>query len=66
MTAGAITVADTATTANSRIFAWTHTLGTITVPASYYISARSAGTSFTITSSQATDTSTVDYVVIEP
>lgn len=66
MTAGSITVADTATTANTRYTFTARTLGTITLPTSYYASARSAGVSFTIVSAQITDTSTVDWVAYEP
>jgi hypothetical protein len=64
MTGGTVTVADTATTATSRYVFSTHALGTITAPAAYMTTTRTAGTSFVITSSQATDTSTVDYIAI--
>lgn len=64
LTAGSITVATTAITANSLVFFTTHTLGTVPVPQSYRVSARTAGTSFTIQSSGGTDTSTVDYWII--
>lgn len=61
---GTVTVNTTAVTANSRIFLTTQTLGgTIGVQ---YISARSAGTSFTITSASGTDTSTVAWLIVEP
>lgn len=63
---GASTVTDAGCTANTRYFFTTHTLGTITVPGSYYASTRTASTSFVITSSQPTDTSTVDWMAIEP
>jgi hypothetical protein len=64
MTAGAVTVANTSVTANSIIFAVPAVLGTVTVPSAYYISAKVAGTSFTITSSAPTDTSTWNYWII--
>lgn len=61
---GTITVNNTKVTANSRIFltiqAAGGTLGSV------YISARVAGTSFTITSSSALDTSAVAWFIIEP
>lgn len=64
--AGTTTVSDTATTANTRYFFSVHTLGTITVPTDYYVSTRNAGTSFVISSAMVTDTSTLDYLAIEP
>lgn len=64
MTAGTVTVANTSVTASSKIFAYPAALGTVTVPLAYYISAISAGTSFTITSQDATDTSTWNYWII--
>jgi hypothetical protein len=64
MTAGSVVVATTAITANSLVFFTTHTLGTVTAPQAYYVSARTPGTSFTITSADATDTSTVDYLIL--
>lgn len=61
---GTVTVNNTKITANTRIFLTTQTLGgTIGVQ---YISARSAGTSFTITSTSGADTSTVAWLLIEP
>lgn len=66
--AGAATtvVANTSVTANSRIFLSTQALGTVTAASTLSVSARSAGTSFTVTPSQATDTSTVAYEIFEP
>lgn len=66
LVAGTVSVTDTGATANTRYFFTTHTIGTITLPGSYYASARSVGASFTLTSSQITDTSTVDWVAVEP
>lgn len=66
MTLGAVTVTDTGCTANTRYFFSAHTLGTISIPGGYYTSTRNAGTSFVITSSQATETSTIDWMAIEP
>ena len=64
MTAGSVIVSTTAITANSLVFFTTNALGTITVPQAYRVSARTPGVSFTIQSSSATDTSTVDYWII--
>ena len=66
LSGGTLVVSDAGATANTRYFFSTHALGTIILPAAYYASARSAGVSFTILSNQATDTSTVDWMAIEP
>lgn len=64
LTTGAVTVSETTTTANSRIFLTSQvdggTVGFLRV------SARTASTSFTITSSSAIDTSTVAWMMVEP
>ena len=61
---GTILVANTTVTANTRIFlSHANTSGTL---GHLHISARVAGTSFTITSSSGTDTSTVNWLLIEP
>lgn len=64
LVAGTLVVANTSIKSTSFVFFATHTLGTVTVPQSYRISARTANVSFTIQSSDATDTSTVDYWII--
>lgn len=58
-------VANTSVTATSRIFLSTQTLGTVTAASTLAVSARTAGTSFTVTPSQATDTSVVAYELFE-
>lgn len=63
---GTVTVNTTKVTANSRIFLTVQSLGTITVPKAVAVTARSAGTSFTITSADATDTSVVAWLLVEP
>jgi hypothetical protein len=64
LVAGTVTVSTTAVTASSRIFTTIQTAGgTVGV---HYISARSAGTSFTVTSSSASDTSTIAWHLFEP
>ena len=64
LSGGTVTVSNTSVTANSRIFLTIQspggTLGTV------YVSARSAGTSFTISSSSVIDTSVVAYQIFEP
>lgn len=66
MVLGTVTVTDTGCTANTRYFFSAHTLGTISIPGGYYASTRNVGTSFVISSSQATETSTIDWMAIEP
>ncbi len=63
---GTVVVSTTAVGANSRIQLTGQNLGTITVPAAYAVSARTAGTSFTILSSNALDTSSVAWVILDP
>lgn len=63
LVAGTVTVNNTSVTANTRIFLSRSTTGGTTGDLSYTIS---ASTSFTINSSSATDTSTVNWLLIEP
>lgn len=63
---GTATVSNTNVTANSRIFLTAQSLGTVAVASALAITARVAGTSFTITASVATDTSVVAYEIVEP
>lgn len=64
LVAGEAVVSNTAVTANSRIFLTSQDDGG--TPGFLRVSTRTAGTSFTITSSSATDTSTVAYQIFEP
>jgi len=64
LVAGTVTVANTAVTANSRILLTSNVDGG--TPGFVRVSARVAGTSFTITSSSGTDTSTIAYEIFEP
>lgn len=64
LVAGSSVVANTAVTANSRIFLTSQVDGG--TPGFLRVSARTAGTSFTITSSNAADISTVAYEIFEP
>jgi hypothetical protein len=63
---GTVVVATTAVTAVSRIFLAGQSLGTVTVPSSLTVSARTPATSFTILASQVTDTSVVAWQIVEP
>lgn len=66
LVAGTVVVATTKVTANSRIQLTAQVLGTVTVPKAIAVTARTAATSFTITSADATDTSTVAWQIVEP
>lgn len=66
LSAGTATVSTALVTANSRIFLTAQILGTITGGVGLAISARTAGTSFTIKSENALDTSTVAWLIFEP
>lgn len=65
LSSGTITVNTTAVTATSRIFL-TINGGTLTNVGTPYVSARSAGNSFTITSTNGSDASNVAWLIIEP
>jgi hypothetical protein len=64
LAAGTVTVADTSVTASSRIFLTVQSPGG--TAGFLVVSARTAGTSFTILSSSGTDTSVVGYEIFEP
>lgn len=64
LTAGSVVVSNTRVTATSRIFLTSQLDGG--TPGWLRVSARTTGTSFTITSSSNTDTSTVAYLIAEP
>jgi hypothetical protein len=64
LSAGLAVVANTSVTANSRVFLISQVDGG--TPGFLRVSARTPGTSFTITSSSGTDTSTVAYEICEP
>jgi hypothetical protein len=66
LVAGTVTVNTTAVTANSRIQLTVQSLGTVAAPKAIAVTARTAATSFTITSADATDTSVVAWTIIEP
>jgi hypothetical protein len=64
LVAGTKVVSNTSVTANSRIFVTSQVDGG--APGFLRISARTAGVSFTVTSSSGTDTSTFAYEIFEP
>jgi hypothetical protein len=64
LVAGTVTVSNTAVTANSRILLTAQNTGGTAGELS--ISARTAGTSFTITSASGSDTRTIAWLILEP
>lgn len=66
LVAGTVTVSTTAVTSTSRIQLTIQSLGTVAVPQAIGVTARTAGTSFVITSAALTDTSVVAWVLFEP
>lgn len=64
LVAGTVVVSTTKVTANSRIFLTNQSLGG--TAGFLRVSARTAGTSFTILSSSGTDTSAVAWMIVEP
>lgn len=64
LSGGTVVVSTTKVTANSRIFLTNNTLGG--TAGFLRVSARTAGTSFTILSSNAADTSVIAWVLLEP
>jgi hypothetical protein len=66
LVAGTVVVNTTKVTANSRIFLTVQALGTVAVATPVAVTARTAATSFTITSSAITDTSVVAWLLMEP
>jgi hypothetical protein len=66
LSAGTVTVANSSVTANTRVMLSIQSLGTVTAPKASAVTARSNGTSFTITSADATDTSVVAWMLVEP
>lgn len=65
LVAGTVTVSNTSVTATSRIKLSIQSLGTVTSPMAIGVTARVAGTSFTITSSDNTDTSVIYWEINE-
>lgn len=64
LVAGTVAVSTTAVTANSRVFLTAQNTGG--TPGALRVSARTPGTSFTITSTSGTDTSAVAWWIVEP
>lgn len=63
---GTVVVSTTKVTANSRIQLTIQSLGTVTIPTTVGVTARTGGTSFTITSANVSDTSVIAWQIIEP
>ncbi len=66
LSGGTVTVNTTKVTANSRIYLEVQVLGTVSVPTMIGVTSRSAGTSFTITSANVVDTSSIAWLIMEP
>lgn len=64
LVAGTATVSTTAVIANSIILLTVASLGTVTAPQAMHVSAINAGVSFAITSADATDTSIVNWLIV--
>lgn len=64
LSGGTVTVSTTAVTANSIIFLTTQSPGTVADLGEHYIGTITAGTSFVITSTNASDNSTVGWLII--
>lgn len=64
LVAGSAVVATSAVTASSMVFLTCQDLGTVIIPSALCVSAKVASTSFTITASDATDTSTVAWFIV--
>lgn len=64
LVAGSAVVSTTAITNTSIVLLTNQALGTVVAPFPLAVTARTAGTSFTITSSDGTDTSTIGWVII--
>jgi hypothetical protein len=66
LSAGTVVISTTKVTASSRIQLTIQSLGTVSVPKAIGVTSRSAGTSFTITSADNTDTSSIAWMICEP
>jgi len=62
---GIAVVANTRVRANTRIQLTPQVIGTILLPAALGVTTRTAGTSFTVKSADATDTSTFAYLFVD-
>lgn len=63
---GTCTVSTTKVTTSSEIFLSVQSLGTVAVATPIAVTARTGATSFVITSSSATDTSVIAWMIVEP
>lgn len=65
LVAGVATISNTLVTVNSIIILTPQIIGTISLPRAVGVTSRIAGTSFTIKSADATDTSTIGWLIVE-
>ena len=65
LTAGTVNIANTSITANSKVFLQDTSSGALTNIGSLVVSSKTAGTGFTVKSTNVLDTSTFDYWVLE-
>lgn len=66
LSGGTVVVSTTAVTANSRIFLTQQTVSGVSVATAVAITARTAATSFTISSANVLDTSDIAWMIVEP
>lgn len=62
LSAGTVTIASTTVTASTRIFLTTNVLGTVTIPWAMAVTSRVPGVSFTVTSANPSDTSSIAWM----
>lgn len=65
LTAGTVTITTTAVTANSRIFVTDTSTGSLVNVGSLVVSTKTAGSGFVVTSTNALDASTFDWMIVE-
>lgn len=65
LTGGTVTISTTAVTANSRIFITDTTTGSLVNVGSLVVSTKTAGSGFVVTSTNALDASTFDWMIVE-
>lgn len=65
LTAGTVTISTTAVTANSRIFLTDTSTGSLVNVGSLVVSTKTAGSGFVVTSTNALDASTFDWMIVE-
>lgn len=66
LTSGTVTVSNSSVTSNTIVLLTIQSLGTVAAAKAIAVTARTSGTSFTITSADATDTSVIGWMLVEP